>query len=124
MITVYKASSIEQADIVLAWLDEQGIPAFVKNRHMAGAYATLAVAPQGVEVCVANPAEAEKAKELLAEHESAIKERRRESYEKIVRIQCTACGRLLEFPGEFFGTVQSCPHCGQNVDVETSPRYC
>jgi putative signal transducing protein len=127
MISVYKASSVEQADIVVAWLDERGIPAFVKNRHMAGNYATFAVAPRGVEVCVIDPEEAERAKALLADHSKAIEDRRRVTPEKVVPVMCSGCGKLTHFPGELFGTVQSCPSCGQNLDVEDKgelPRYC
>lgn len=124
MDSVYRASSVEQADIVVAWLEEKGIASFVKNRHMAGGYATLAVAPRGVEVCVVDPAEAERAKSLLADHEKSLRDRRRESGEKVVPVQCGECGRLTNFPGELSGTVQSCPSCGQNVEVGEEPRYC
>lgn len=124
MISVYNASSVEHADIVVAWLEEMGISAFVKNRLMAGGYATLAVAPRGVEVCVADPSEAEKAKKLLAEHDQSLEERRRETHERVVPVQCDKCGKLTDFPGELFGTVQTCPSCGEHVDVGEEPKYC
>jgi hypothetical protein len=36
MNCVYRASSAEQADIVVSWLGGQNISAFVQNRNMAG----------------------------------------------------------------------------------------
>lgn len=124
MECVYRASSVEQADIVVAWLGEQEIAAFVKNRNMAANYVALAVAPRGVEVCVADPTEAARADVLLKEHLAAIKARPGGSSEKVVPTVCGECGRTVEFPGELWGTVQTCPSCGRNVDVGDPPQYC
>ncbi len=124
MNSVFKASSVEQADIVVAWLADRGIPAFVKNRNMAANYVSLAVAPRGVEVCVVNPDQAEMAISLLKDQSELIKERHLETSEKVISIICSECGRRVEFPGELYGTVQSCPACKQNVDVENSPHFC
>lgn len=124
MNCVYRASSVEEADIVVAWLGNRDVAAFVKNRNMAGTYVTLAVAPRGVEVCVLDPGMAEEAKLLLLEHREEVQSRPRGDFEKVVPVQCPECGRMLEFPGEFFGTVQTCPDCGQSVDVGDSPNFC
>lgn len=123
MNCVYRASSVEQADIVAAWLEEQGISAFVKNRHMAGNYVSLAVAPKGVEVCVLDDKQAEQARELLTEHDRGLQARQKATHQKVVPMLCTECGRQVEFPGELFGTVQSCPSCGRHIDVGEEPRF-
>ena len=117
MNCVYRASSVEQADIVVAWLAEQDVAAFVKNRNMAGNYIALAVAPRGVEVCVVDPEEAATAEVLLKAHLESIKARPGGPSDKVIPILCTECGRQVEFPGELYGTVQACPSCGGNVDV-------
>jgi hypothetical protein len=124
MNCVYRASSVEQADIVIAWLAEQGIAAFVKDRNMAGNYVALAVAPRGVEVCVASPEEAAQAETLLQDHQKAIKPHPGGPAEKVIPVLCTECGRQVEFPGELYGSVQTCPSCGRNLDVLASPGYC
>lgn len=124
MNCVYRASSLEQADIIAAWLDEQGISAFVKNRNMAGTYVALAVAPKGVEVCVLDDNQADQARELLKHHERSLKSRKAATQEKVIPVFCTECGRRVEFPGELYGTVQTCPSCGRNIDVGEEPQFC
>lgn len=124
MDCVYRASSVEHADIVVAWLAEREISAFVKNRNMAGGYAPWAIAPLGVEVCVADPEIAAKARSLLGEHQQGLMGHRPHTPEKIVPVNCPECGRLTDFPGELFGSVQSCPKCGASVDVGNGPQVC
>lgn len=124
MNCVYRASSVEQADIIVAWLAEQDIAAFVKDRNMAANYVTLAVAPRGVEICVADSADATKAEALLKAHQDSKRLRSGAPADKVISVLCTECGRQVEFRGELFGTVQACPSCGRNVDVGESPRYC
>ncbi len=124
MNCVYRASSVEQADIVVAWLAEQDVTAFVKNRNMAANYIGLAVAPRGVEVCVVDPEEADKAEILLKAQLELIRMRPGGPSDKVIPILCTECGRQVEFPGELYGTVQTCPSCGRNVDVGDPPQYC
>ncbi len=124
MNCVYRASSVEQADIVVAWLAEQDVPAFVKDRNMAGGYVALAVAPRGVEVCVTKPEDTLRAETLLKDHFELIKSRSGIPVDKVIRVPCAECGRQAEFPGELYGTVQTCPSCGRNMDVGDPPQYC
>ncbi len=124
MNCVYRASSVEQADIVVAWLAEQDVSAFVKNRNLAGDCVGLAVGPRGIEVCVVDVAEAAKAEALLKAQLELIKMRPGGGSDKVIPILCNECGRQVEFPGELYGTVQICPSCGRNVDVGDPPQYC
>lgn len=124
MNCIYRASSVEQADIVIAWLAEQDISAFVKDRNMAGNYVALAVAPRGVEICVADPKDAVRAEALLQEHLKSIKSRSGAPANKVIPVLCSECGRQIEFPSELYGSVQTCPSCGRNIDVGDFPRYC
>lgn len=124
MKCVHRASNVLAADIVVAWLEEQGIAAFVKDRHMAGGYPTIAVAPRGVEVCALDDEQADRALELLRNHQKSLSARHAAVHDKTISVQCTECGRLVEFPGEFDGTVQICPSCGRTVDVGEEPELC
>jgi hypothetical protein len=116
---VYYASDLAEADIVAAWLEDQGVQAHVKNRYTAGTLQTpLLVAPKGIEVCVVNPADLPRAKALISDH---LVER---DQDKIsagvlgpVDATCEECGRTSRFPAEQRGAVQNCPQCGEYVDV-------
>ena len=117
MICVYRAADVGEADIVAAWLAEQGITVHVKDRHVTS-QAPLTVAPRGVEVCVVDPAQADRAKELLREHadELAVKKLSHLDGPDIEAV-CEECGKTSRFPFAQRGTVQTCPHCGQYLDV-------
>ena len=67
LITVHNAGTLEEADIVVAWLDDQGINAMVKDRHSISTFSGVsAISNNEIEVCVTDPGDAEKARELLA----------------------------------------------------------
>ena len=69
LITVHNAGTLEEADIVIAWLDDRGVSAMVKDRNAIGTFSgIMAVSHNSVEVCVSDPAVAEKARDLLQEH--------------------------------------------------------
>ena len=123
---VHRAASVEEADIVVAWLGEEGINAFVKNRHAIGTlYTPIAIAPKGVEVCVFDEQQAARAIILLANH---VEKMRRRSLTaptgKVSRAVCEECGRPTDFPSELLGSVQTCPHCRANMDVADPPAFC
>ncbi len=119
MVCAYRASSVSEADIIVAWLEEQGVPAFVKNRHgVETLYVPGLAAPRGVEVCVADDETAERAKALLADHAQEIAEQSRATRSSSpVEVICEECGRPTVFPPTQRGTVQSCPHCRGHIDV-------
>jgi len=117
MICVYRAADLGEADIVAAWLAEQGIVVHVKDRH-ATSQAPLTVAPRGIEVCVVDPAQVDRAKELLLVHagESAVKKPHDAAGPDIEAV-CEECGKASRFPFAQRGSVQTCPHCRQYIDV-------
>jgi len=119
MICVYRAADLGEADIVAAWLAEQGITAHVKNRNSAiNVYVSSVAAPRGIEVCVVDPAQADRAKELLRVHadESAVKKLHDTAGPDIEAV-CEECGKASRFPFAQRGSVQTCPHCRQYIDV-------
>jgi len=119
MICVYHARDFGEADIVAAWLEEQGLTVHVKDRISAGIYGPMAVAPRGVQVCVIDEAAAERAKQLLAERPVAAHDDADHPLEGgDVEVLCGECGETAHFPLDEQGSVQSCPHCGAFVDVK------
>lgn len=126
MNCVYRAASVEEADIIVAWLAEREFNAFVKNRNVIGTvYVPMSTAPKGVEVCVLDEAQAKRAKELLAEHADELRHRPLPIPPgKVFRAVCEECGSPTDFPSELFGSVQTCPHCRANMDVNEPPPVC
>jgi len=114
---VYRALDVAEADIVAAWLDDQGITVHVKHRH-AGSQVPLTVAPRGIEVCVIDPAQVESAEALVREHLQHRKEKTDENAAgRSIEAVCEECGKASRFPFEQRGTVQTCPHCRRYLDL-------
>jgi len=119
MICVYHAADVEQAEVLVTWLAEHGIEALVKDTYAATMLPTpLIVAPRGIEVCVMDPEQAERAAALLREQfAEASAQRGPEPPGGTIEATCEECGQSARFPASQRGTVQSCPHCGRYVDV-------
>ncbi len=119
MICVYRALDVAEADIVSAWLADQGIDAHVTNRNPAmNLYVPSVVSPKGIEVCVLDPQQAERAKELVRQHIELRKQKSKEPDSgRMIEAVCEECGAAAQFPFEQRGTVQTCPHCRQYLDV-------
>ncbi len=110
MNTVYRAADIEEADIIVAWLEERGITAQVKGSLEI----PVVYNPGDIEVCVADPDEAKQAIALLRDHyqhEAPV------DAGGTIEAMCEECGQASTFPSDQRGTVQNCPHCGEYLDV-------
>ncbi len=116
MICVYRAADIGEADIVAAWLSDQGIAAHVKDQYL-GSQLPLTVAPKGIEVCVVDPQQAERAKALVREHVEQRREKNEAGQGRSVEAVCEECGKTSRFPFGQRETVQTCPHCRNYLDV-------
>ena len=121
-VCVYHAGDIGQADIIVAWLEQRGIRAYVKDRFAAGTLQfPQIVAPRGIEVCVMDGSEAEHARALLEEHlDGILREREEAPSGREIEVVCEECGQTVRFPYELRGRVEDCPKCGQMVDVPES----
>jgi hypothetical protein len=113
-----------EADVIVVWLGEQGIPAQVMNRATLGGllgltpWSTTGVSSSGLEVWVKDPEQASRAVELLGDHVlSRIMESADNSDRDPVEVVCEDCGQTTVFPGNQYGTVQNCPQCGGYLDV-------
>jgi hypothetical protein len=109
------------------WLTGKGYPADVFDagvpREAAddslGFSSTVA---GGLEIRVLNPAQADEARNLLAEHAEALKELH-ERYQKRAQrtgtttAVCEECGKSSEWPAAEMGRTQVCPHCSRYMDI-------
>lgn len=114
LVCVHRARDIGEADIIVAWLDEQGIASMVKDRYAVGTLQVpQIVAPRGIEVCVLDAQQADQARALLAQHAA---ENAAPSGTPI-DATCEECGAITRFPAAHSGSVQSCPHCRAYIDI-------
>jgi len=117
-ICIRHTATVEEADILVAWLAERDIKATITDRDNPGAFAFGVTDTEGIEVFVANEEIARRAKELLAEHDREhATEHGAESAETAVEVTCEECKCACSFPADQRGTVQECPECGAYVDV-------
>ncbi|HKI38210.1 MAG TPA: hypothetical protein VKA46_40525 [Gemmataceae bacterium] len=122
---VFVADSPTLAEVVVVWLDEQGIPARVMNPATLGGLLDLTpwsltgVSSTGIEVWVDDPAQAPQALERLAEQEQFRAEKSAVPTEGDATVEaiCEECGEANTFPASQRGTTQNCCHCGGYIDV-------
>ena len=114
---IRRTSTIEEADILTAWLEEQGIEAMIIDRANSGAYLFGLTDLEGFAIVAAEAAVAERAVKLLEEHNPPTKKRGAGTK---VAAKCEDCGKDTVFDGAMQGTVQECEHCGAYVDVPES----
>ncbi len=108
------------ATLVASWLTAQGIPAKITNENIGGFEGLTSVSTSlgsnGVEVWVDDLADADRAKQLLAEKAAELK-----SAHPVVSLpveaECDECGIRSTFAGEARGTVQECPNCSAYIDI-------
>ncbi len=111
-ICIRRCNTIEEAEIVISWLEENGIDATVLDRNNPGPLAFGLTDREGYPVLVTQDANAKKATLLLEEHDkqkAAIKSEFRE-------ITCDKCGMQSQFDIAR-GAVQSCDNCGAFLDI-------
>ncbi|MBI1825178.1 MAG: DUF2007 domain-containing protein [Planctomycetes bacterium] len=117
MTVVYRAADIGEADIVANWLQEQGFAAFVKNEYGAVAFQLpLVEGRTGIGVCV-QAGDGAAAAALLEQHREEIDRHKAEAGTNPIQANCEECGKVTTFPASQRGTVQTCSHCGANMDV-------
>jgi len=121
-VCVRRALTAEEADLIAAWLDDQGIKATVMGHDSFGRQAFGVTDPEGVGVFVTDEAAAQRAAELLAEHDKAAVRDSDRDDPGTVSVTCDGCGSVSAFPPEMRKTTQACPHCGGYVDVPEHER--
>ncbi len=117
-VCIRKVNSVEEAEIIAAWLEERGVEATVVDSSNPGVMAFGVTDLEGVAIYVADVETADRAKSLLAEHdEEHAAVTVTGSGVETMDVTCPECGRVGSFPVELRGTVQECPTCGTHIDV-------
>ena len=116
---VHRAGSVGEADIVAAWLEDRGIEVEIKDRFVVDTLQIPGItSPTGIQVCVVDPEEAQRAIDLLTEHGQEIhRTGQTETSSATIDATCEECGSVTAFPHEQHGRVETCPHCRAHLDV-------
>ncbi len=121
-VCIRRVSTDEEAEIIVAWLDEHGIDARITDPSNPGVMAFGVTDAEGIAIYVSDQDSAKKAEQLLAEHDklraqSSASTRGAAS----VEVTCEECGRANVYPAGACGTVQECSGCSTNLDVPAGP---
>ena len=111
LVCVRRVSALEKAEVIVAWLEDNGVAAQVVDRDNPGVFLFGVTDAEGIAICVAGQAEASKATELLAKHDEEIAEQHGTTdIQGLIDVQCEDCGAQNSFPAAAAGSVQQ-PSC-------------
>ena len=117
-ICIRRTNTIEEAQIIVGWLEEQHIKATVTDPSSTGAMAFGVTDREGIEIYVADAETADRAKAALAEHDRQHAKTLDDSTpERMIDLVCEECSQVNSFPRDQAGTVQECSECGTYLDV-------
>jgi hypothetical protein len=116
---VYTAATMEEADIIVAWLADRGVDASVRDRNVASTltFGVAGTSTSGAEVIVQDEETAARATALLKEHTPTAAEDDAGDHPEFVEAVCDECGARSSFPYDARGKVEDCPECGCYLDV-------
>ena len=115
---IRRAATIEEAEIIVAWLDERGVMATILDPSNPGVAAFGVTDLEGVAICVKDQDAADLAKTFLAVHDRdrAMAAQAAESITSS-EVACEECGNRVTTESRAPGTTLECPHCGAFVDA-------
>jgi ribosomal protein L37AE/L43A len=121
---VFVADSPAQAQLIVVWLADHNIAAEAMNQSTLGGLEGLTwlsrtgVSASGIEVWVLDPAQADQARDLIAQHSAQLATKAAErSAAGDIEATCEDCGGVNVVPGSEAGKVWTCRHCGEYMDV-------
>ncbi|MFQ5414311.1 MAG: hypothetical protein ACE5E6_07610 [Phycisphaerae bacterium] len=121
LICVRRTNTVEEADIIVAWLAERDIEAHVLDRDNFGVMAFGATDLEGIAIGVAGEEVAARARALLAAHDRAPGDDQASDEAArgvgTIEVTCEECGSVATFPGASAGAVEQCPACRAYIDV-------
>lgn len=120
-ICVRRANSMEEAEIIVAWLAENGLHATIMDPGNPGVFAFGTTDMEGIAIHVADAAAAEQATKLLDEHDRAAADRLAKMGP--ISAVCEECGASNTFPAAYAGSVQECEKCTAYVDVPGAEEF-
>ncbi len=122
---VYVADSPGNAEVLVLWLDDQGVKAQVMNPATLGGllgltpFSPSGVSSTGIEIWVDDPTQATLARQLIEQHEQEIAAKRERAAQTVgpITVVCEECNHENIFSGEQAGSTQDCEECGAYLDV-------
>lgn len=114
-VCIRRVNTLEEAQLLVAWLDDYEIDATVVGAQNPGSLAFGVSDFEGIGVFVTGGSAAERAGELLAEHDA--RSPASEPDDESLDVTCDECGEVTTFQRDEVGTVQTCAACGAFVDV-------
>jgi len=116
-VTIASYSYPGEANLKCIFLDQNGIQAMVLDAEVMSLSVFLSNAIGGVKLVVARR-DAERAIELLRQH-ADISAARAQVAQTLPPIffRCEDCRAEISFPGHRRGKTETCPKCGEYVDV-------
>ncbi|MCH7591209.1 MAG: hypothetical protein IH989_00305 [Planctomycetes bacterium] len=114
-VCIRRVNTLEEAQLLVAWLDDYEIDATVVGAQNPGSLAFGISDFEGIGVFVTGGSAAERAGELLAEHDA--RSPASEPDDEYFDVTCDECGEVTTFQRGEVGTVQTCAACGAFVDV-------
>jgi len=117
-ICIRRAATVEEAEIILAWLDERGVMATIFDPSNPGVAAFGVTDLEGVAICVKDQGTADLASTFLREHDleraTAASSSQSNTSSEII---CDECGKTVTTDPSASGSTFECPHCGAFVDA-------
>lgn len=120
-ICIRRTSTMEEAEILVAWLADNGLTAHVVDRANPGVFAFGMTDLEGIAVFVADAESADRARTLLEEHDRAAAARWANA--KPIGVSCEECGAANEYPARLAGSVQECASCHAYLDVPGGAEF-
>lgn len=117
-ICIRRAATVEEAEIIVAWLDERGVTATIFDPSNPGVAAFGVTDLEGVAICVKDQGSADLAITFLKEHDLERAATAPSSQSNTgLEIHCDECGKTMTIDPSASRTTFECPHCGAFVDA-------
>lgn len=118
-IVIRRTSTVEEAEMVVAWLSERDINAFILDRDNPGVMAFGITNEEGIAIAVAQGETAQRAVGLLqVHHQEHLQEAQPDTGTATIEVICEECGKQNVYAVAATGTVQECEECRAFLDVE------
>ena len=120
-IVIRRTSTVEEAEIVVAWLSERDINAFILDRDNPGVLAFGITDEEGIAIAVAQGETAQRAVGLLEVHHQEHLQQTKahaDAGTASIEVICEECGTQNVYAVAAAGTVQECEECRAFLDVE------
>ncbi len=116
LVTVATFDLPAEARAIKLLLEDRGFDVLLDDDNLVGMNLLLSNAVGGAKLQVPE-SQAEQAALFVEEVRSRSKQRATPTEEPDLAFPCEECGREVTFPAARRGSVETCPHCGEYIDV-------